>query len=382
MVYNGVGPYQLTLSDGINTFEFSDYINGADLSFTLDSTTTYTLIQLVASDSCAIIDMVNPITITVNTTTAPIVTPISYCAGSEASPLIAEGTDLKWYTTAIGGTSMDSIIPSTDSVGIQQFWVSQTINGCESARAILEVNIEERPAVPIVSTTNICVGEATALVAEGVNLLWYEEAIGGEGITIIVPSTDSAGTQQFWVSQTVNGCESARVLMDVIVKDQPSPPITTDMRTCEGTSILLTAAGENLQWHTSETGGIATDSIVSDPNSVGIQTYYVSQIVDGCESIRSSIDVTVDAQPTPPITTTLSTCVGTSILLTAEGENLLWYNSATEGIGVDSINSDPNILGIQTYWVSQTIAGCESTRAMMIVLNSPSPPAPGILFFK
>ena len=369
----------MTLSDGINNFEFSDYTNGADLSFTLDSTTTYSLIQLVASDSCAIIDIVNPITITVNTTTAPIVTPISYCAGSEAAPLIAEGTDLKWYTTAIGGTSLDSIIPSTDSAGMQQFWVSQTVNGCESDRAVLEVNIEERPTVPIVSTTNICVGEATRLVAEGMNLLWYEEAIGGEGFTFIIPSTDSAGMQQFWVSQTINGCESDRVLMDVIVKDQPLPPITTDMRTCEGTSILLTAAGENLQWYTSETGGIAADSIISDPNNVGTQTYWVSQIVDGCESIRSSIDVRVDAQPTPPITTNFNTCAGTSILLTAEGENLLWYNSATEGSGVDSINSDPNVLGVQTYWVSQTIAGCESARAMMIVSNNPNPPAPGVL---
>ena len=68
-----------------------------------------------------------------------------------------------------------------------------------------------------------------------------------------------------------------------------------------------------------------------------------------------------------------------AILLTAEGENLLWYNSATQGSGVDSINSDPNILGIQTYWVSQTIEGCESARAMIIVLNNPNPPVPGVL---
>lgn len=363
-ISNGRGPYQLTLSDGTNNHEFPNYINGANLSFTIDSTTTYTLVQLIGSDSCAITDTVNPITISVNTTNTPIVTPVAYCVGSEASPLMAEGTDLKWYTAPIGGVSMASIIPATDTIGIQQFWVSQTVNGCESARSLLEVNVEAQPAVPTVTNSNICVGDETFLVAEGVDLLWYEAAIGGEGFNIIIPSTDSIGLQQFWVSQTINDCESDRVLMEVLVKDLPSPPITTDLSTCEGTSILLTAEGENLLWYNSATEGSAMDSVNSDPNIVGTQTYWVSQTIDGCESARAM--VVVSNSPSPPTPGVLDATYflnETATPIMAFGNQLHWYaaEASSDGTNIAPI-PNTSILGVQTYWVSQTIGDCESAR--------------------
>lgn len=43
--------------------------------------------------------------------------------------LTATGTDLKWYTTMSGGNALD---PATPLVHGQQYWASQTINGCES----------------------------------------------------------------------------------------------------------------------------------------------------------------------------------------------------------------------------------------------------------
>ena len=59
---------------------------------------------------------------------------------------------------------------------------------------------------------------ATALTATGTGLLWYTTATGGTGSTSApTPSTATMGTTSYWVTQTLNGCESERIKIDVIV---------------------------------------------------------------------------------------------------------------------------------------------------------------------
>lgn len=73
----------------------------------------------------------------------PIVsTLISYTLGATATPLTATGTNLLWYTAATGGTgSTTAPTPSTASLGTTSYWVTQTVSGCESTRAKIDVLI-------------------------------------------------------------------------------------------------------------------------------------------------------------------------------------------------------------------------------------------------
>lgn len=71
---------------------------------------------------------------------------ICYTQGSTASALSATGTNLLWYTVATGGTASSSApIPSTTTVGTTNYYVSQTVNGCESSRTIITVTITDTP---------------------------------------------------------------------------------------------------------------------------------------------------------------------------------------------------------------------------------------------
>jgi hypothetical protein len=78
-------------------------------------------------------------------TAAPSVTPvINYEVGDVASKLTATGTSLKWYadnstTTALSGAPT----PSTSKVGTTYYYVSQTLNGCEGARAEIAVRVSQ-----------------------------------------------------------------------------------------------------------------------------------------------------------------------------------------------------------------------------------------------
>jgi gliding motility-associated-like protein len=228
----------------------------------------------------------NLITMTVNPVPlAPIASPISYCQGAIAVPLTATGTSLLWYLAATGGVgSATAPTPSTTTPGVTSFYVSQTVSGCESPRAQLDVAINSLPSAPGVSNVSYCVGDAaTALTATGTGLLWYAASTGGTGSsTAPTPSTSSTGTTSFFVSQTVSGCESLRAQLDVTVIGPPD------------NSLAVSASIPNLC-----TGGSTTIDIV------GTQTGVDYQLFDGASLIGSPVagggNISI---PTGPLTAT------------------------------------------------------------------------------
>jgi gliding motility-associated-like protein len=158
----------------------------------------------------------------------PIVPPnaIEYCQFSPASPLSASGANIRWFSTPTGGTGTATApTPGTLVPGTYFYYVSQTVNGCESDRAVITVNVKPKPAPPVVtSPLNLCQGDPVGpLTAIGQNLLWYTAASGGVGVPVApIPNTGYEDSFKYWVSQTVNGCESDRALIQAYVNYKPN----------------------------------------------------------------------------------------------------------------------------------------------------------------
>lgn len=91
---------------------------------------------------------------------APSISPITYCATVTATPLMATGTSLTWYTNAIGGTALLSTpTPSTIDGSSTSYYVSQTnTEGCEGPRAELSVTIVSLPTLTMGANSSICDG--------------------------------------------------------------------------------------------------------------------------------------------------------------------------------------------------------------------------------
>ncbi|WP_207423604.1 T9SS type A sorting domain-containing protein [Desertivirga brevis] len=67
--------------------------------------------------------------------------------------------------------------------------------------------------------------------------------------TAPTPSTDAAGSQNYYVTQTVNGVTSSPATIVVNVNSTPAPTVTTPINVCQGSSVgALTANGSNLLW--------------------------------------------------------------------------------------------------------------------------------------
>ncbi len=101
-------------------------------------------------------------TFTINALPGPptVMTPVNYTEGQASVPLSATGTNLKWYMVSSGGmASTTAPTPSTTSAGSTNYYVSQTVNNCESDLAVIQVNVTPP------STAAVCLN--VALFLEG-----------------------------------------------------------------------------------------------------------------------------------------------------------------------------------------------------------------------
>ncbi|MFC5412818.1 T9SS type A sorting domain-containing protein [Larkinella bovis] len=339
------------------------------------------------------------ITVTVSATpSAPGVTSLSVCQNLPATALTASpsnGGQLNWYgTSATGGTaSATAPTPPTSTTGITTYYVSQSINGCESARASLAVTVKPQPTAPTVGTSlTYCEGMTslplTATVSSGGSLNWYgTNATGGTGSsTAPLPATDADGTFNYYVSQTINGCESARASLPVVIKPRPALPTVQDIRYCQAeTAVPLSAtaeAGGTLKWYATAISTPAlTAAPIPDTKAVTESTFYVSQTgANGCESNRAPIKVQIFAIPSSPTVPSLpDVCQNTSspVTLQATGEKLKWYTAQTGGTASEAAPvQNTNTAGTFTYFVTQTVNQCESPRIAAKIVIKPQPVAP------
>jgi hypothetical protein len=145
-----------------------------------------------------------------------------FCKGATVADLVATGTDILWYASAEGGTALDT---STELVNNVAYYVSQTIDGCESPeRTMITVSIVT-VAMPAGETIQIIeeTEEGTATIEDieviGENMLWYaseEDALAA--VNPLASGTLLQSGATYYVNQTVDGCTSAPLGITVTVQ--------------------------------------------------------------------------------------------------------------------------------------------------------------------
>ncbi|MFP5436392.1 MAG: SBBP repeat-containing protein, partial [Bacteroidia bacterium] len=200
-------------------------------------------------------------------TPAPTASAQTFCNSATVANLVANGTSLKWYATATGGTQL----ATTAALATGTYYVSQTLNGCEGSRAAVNVTINTTTAPTATATQTLTEGSTVAnLTATGTALQWYTAATGGTAL----PSTTALTSGTYYVSQTVNGCESTRSTVTVTITvgcinaTYGLFPGTTFTPVCNGTAETITPsayAGEySLVNLTSGRGYILSSSVATD----------------------------------------------------------------------------------------------------------------------
>jgi hypothetical protein len=381
----GVGPY--TTNWSLSPTGLPSVGVGSPAVINFPTAGAYTLYCII-TDACGSTSSASKaITITPPPSAPTVTSPVTYCQNASASILTATGTSLQWFTVPVGGSPTGAPTPATGFPGTTSYYVQQTVGGCVSPRAQIDVVVNPFPtfgggASATPASCGASDGSITGLTASGAGSITY---VWSNTVPIVVSTTtinadlsnQLAGNYNLTVTDA-NGCSNTYGPVVITSAAPPSGPVvTTPINYCLGaTALALTATGTNLLWYTVPVGGVGS-AIAPTPSTaiVGSTSYYVSQTVNGCESARIQIDVIINNAPVAPnVTSPINICQGaTTSALSATGVSLLWYTVPVGGVG-SAVAPTPSSasLGNVSYYVSQTTGGCESPRAQIIVqVNAP-----------
>src|SRR5690606_4940854 len=165
---------------------------------------------------------------------------LTFCTGATAVELTATGTDLKWYADATTVTELEETAMLTTG----SYFVSQTLDGCESERIEVSVTVNSTPT-PTADAQTFCTGAtAIALTATGTELKWYADAT----TVTELEETTVLSSGNYFVSQTLDGCESERIEVSVTINTVEAPVAQPEQQFIAGETLeSLDIAGDNLQ---------------------------------------------------------------------------------------------------------------------------------------
>jgi gliding motility-associated-like protein len=239
--------------------------------------------------------------------------------------LLPNGT----WTSGNPGIATVAAIDTVKSVvyGVNGGTATITYTLPTTCRVTAIVTVHPKPAPPIVSNRSHCEKEfpVTPLLATlltGHSPLWYGPYVTAGSPAPPTPYTDTVKSLHYYVTQTSPfGCvgDSAHLVVTIIPK--PAPPVTQDLTYCQFENVAaLTAVGSGLKWYTTSSGGTALGSAPVPPTaSVGTTTWYVSQTVNGCESDRTPLKVTIIYKP-------VFTISASSTKVCQHDSLTFWYN--------------------------------------------------------
>lgn len=366
--------------------------NGAAPAHNISTPGSTTYLVSAVNNSCESTQR-SPLVVNVTnspTTLAPV--SLAYCETSRPSSLTVGGINVKWYSDANGINQITAPSPPV-APGAYTYYVRQfDSNNCGSAPSAYGVRVLATPAAPAVSPADLtrCLNDAPRQLSissalPGSTITWFDNA-GTTLPSAPVPPTSATGTITYRVQQTTtDGCTGPRATVLFTVNSVPAAPnVTPPAAFCEGrTPPTLSASGSGaLRWYgQNATGGNFTNTppLVNN-NQVGTANYYVSQVVNNCESPRTAIPVTVKDTPGSPGVSNLAFCQNSPApglnATTVPNASLQWATSAS-GPYSSTPPSVPNGTA-QTinYYVFQQLDGCDGPQAILSVTVRPLPSAP------
>lgn len=372
---NGVGTWTLAMCDGNSQFSASDY-------FCITSSTLTVTCGVACTDP------------TVPTVTY---TPGTICEGNNATLTISgtlnDATQWNVYTGSCGGTLLGSTAGSTfvvtPSAPSTTYYVRGE-GGCVTPGSCgtVTVNVNALPTVTFTAPGDLCVTDMTQFglgggSPSGGTYSGPGVTDDGNGMTYTFdPATASAGIHTITYSYTDgNGCSSS-------ANDQIEVISTTFVTFDPLSDVCLNSGVQSGIGNVDLTGGFFSGTGVTDdgngmtftfdPSVAGIGVHSIDYTTaNPCTPIVSQTIEVLSLPSTPAVTSPMSVCPGSPIILGATGSGsgtLIFYNNIPAVIGTASmppafgtLNIGGGAPGTYTYGVTEDNGVCQSMPAAIVV---------------
>lgn len=257
----------------------------------------------------------------------------------------------------------------------------------------IAVAVTATPNATALSNSPLCEGESIQLFGStstpgSATYSWTGP--GGFTASVQNPQIDNATTAQggtYILTVSINGCQSAPVLVSVLVNPIPAVTAGSNSPICENDPLNLsasTSATGTVTYLWNGPGGYTafTQNPVINPATIANSgTYSVTAVANGCSSAPATTEVVVNEQPSLLLEASDSTpCTGTCFTISAvnaSGGTVTWVGPngfTSNNTVIEFCDAESAISG--SYCASVLLNGCESQLACIdVTVLLPDDPA-------
>jgi gliding motility-associated-like protein len=322
-------------------------------------------------------------------------------------------TNYKWYTdSATVGTGLNQVylgnpgvIPNAifNTATNLTLYVAGTIgNNCETKLQKITIPVNDVPATLAVdANTPACYADKASIklhnfLAGDLVSCFYDASMNlkagiDQTIDTFVTDPQTSSRNLFLARKnTTTGCVSTPILTNLKVNQEINAPAAADVKVCEEGGNILSASQaitpSNFLWYDVDNSTIlknalnstGTDTLmVNKYTAPGSYRMYAQNSVQNftnsykCFSAKTPVLLKIIALPTPPTGIYDSTCPGDVVDISATSATnglYSWYSSATStAVMSNGLNFKSAPLFVtRNYYVTNTIAGCESHKTTVL----------------
>jgi len=317
-----------------------------------------TISYTVTNNGCSTTQTKNISVQTAPATAIAVSGPTTFCAGGSVVLSAANGSGYAWTNAS---TAQSITVTQSGTYGVSV----TNGQGCAAIAAPVTINVVPFPVLdPIAGSNSVCIGATTPLSNTTAGGTWSSSNTSVASVSTAgeVSGNNSGSATITYTYTNAAGCTST-VTKPIAVNVIPSAVTSISGPTtfCAGNTVTLTApAAGSYLWSTNET----TQSITVAASG----TYDVDVTTAGCTATSAPIAITVNALPTPVVTTNnVAICQGAAATLSSTPASAYaWSNGATTS--TISVNTAGN------YSVTVTDAnGCSATSTPIAIAVSANP---------
>lgn len=277
-----------------------------------------------------------------------------------------------------GNISGDSILIPFTQPGIYKIAVTQTVNSFESNPDTLEITILPQPDTPYAKDELVCSGDPVPnLTVFCENIKWYSDPYLKKLLhsgNYYITGKKLPGTYNYFVTQTINGCESKADTATLTIIKTPEPPVGVDVSVCENEYIPdLTAHCDSLRWYSDSDLNellFAGNNFKTGKTKPGEYLYYVTQTYKGCESDADIVELQILSAPYIELGEDLSITLKKNLVLALNNPQLNYQWSDGKNnyfLGIESMVLFPDEYLISFKIINENLCSDADTLTIRII---------------
>jgi hypothetical protein len=358
----------------VNAAATTPYLGGNATTVYVKSATPVSTTYTVTSTSSAGCSNSTTVTVDVNALpTVVTVNPATTCASSPVDLTAAtvtngssSGLTFTYWTDTNATNALAN--PTTITLSGTYYIKGTNTNGCSVVTPVT-VTVNPLPVLTVVNppaacspaTVDITSSSVITSATSGLTLSYWSDSAATTTALTTASAVTTTGTY-YIKAVNANGC-SIIMPVSVTVNVTNAPTASAQTFCTSGTVADLVATGSGLQWYATSTSSPA----LTASTALATGTYFVSQTVNGCESTRTSVSVTVNSAVTPTGATTQTINGGVAADVTIEdiivtGTNVIWYPTSGDATaGTNAIAALTQLVDGTTYYAVSVVGTCRSS---------------------